>query len=76
MSTIKVDTIVASDGQYHAELSNTRQKRGFVFTLVDSSNQIQTGSFNVSSLTNETAEIEVNLTNAMSDAFFANCWWR
>ena len=73
MSTIKVDTLVANDGTSPVTLTKQHAAKAWVYfdTLVDSSNPIARGSFNVSSLINETSEDGINLTNAMSDAFYA-----
>ena len=73
MSTIKADTIVASDGTSPVTLTKQHAAKAWVYfdTLVDSSSPVARGSFNVSSLINETTEDGINLTNAMSDAFYA-----
>ena len=73
MSTIKVDTLVANDGTSPVTLTKQHAAKAWVYfnTLVDSSSPVARGSFNVSSLINETTEDGINLTNAMSDAFYA-----
>ena len=73
MSTIKADTLVANDGTSPVTLTKQSAAKAWVYfdTLVDSSSPVARGSFNVSSLINETTEDGINLTNAMSDAFYA-----
>jgi len=73
MSTIKVDTLVANDGTSPVTLTKQHAAKAWVYfdTLVDSSSPVARGSFNVSSLINETTEDGINLTNAMSDVFYA-----
>lgn len=72
MSTIKVDTLVANDGTSPVTLTKQHAAKAWVYfdTLVDSSSPVARGSFNVSSLINETTEDGINLTNAMSDVFY------
>ncbi len=73
MSTIKVDTLVANDGISPVTLTKQSAAKAWVYfdTFIDSSNPVVRGSLNVSSLIDETGEDGINLTNAMSDAFYA-----
>ena len=58
MSTLKADTLVASDGTSPVTLTKQHAAKAWVYfdTLVDSSSPVARGSFNVSSLINETTE--------------------
>lgn len=71
MSTLKADTIQSNSGGA-VTLTKQHAAKAWVYfdTLVDSSSPVARGSFNVSSLINETTEDGINLTNAMSDAFY------
>ena len=73
MSTIKVDRLVANDGISPVTLTKQSAAKAWVYfdTFIDSSNPVVRGSLNVSSLIDETGEDGINLTNAMSDAFYA-----
>ena len=70
MSTIKADTIVASDGTSPVTLTKQHAAKAWVRFHTADNPPNPDGSFGVSSLTDNTAEIEVNLTSAMSDLFF------
>ena len=67
MSTIKADTIVAADGSSPVTL--TKQQAAKHWVNYDAVNQTTDGSFNQSSLTdNSTGDFTSGYTNSLSDA--------
>ena len=70
MSTIKVDTLVANDGTSPVTLTKQHAAKAWVYFDTDDNPPNLDGSFGVSSLTDNSAEVEVNLTSAMSDLFY------
>ena len=69
MSTIKADTIVASDGSSPVTL--TKQEAAKAYVLFDQGVPEIDNSFNTSSLTDSsTGNGDVNWTNAMSNAVY------
>lgn len=70
MSTIKVDTLVAKDGTSPVTLTKQHAAKAWVYFDTGDNPPNPDGSFGVSSLTDNSAEVEVNLTSAMSDLFY------
>lgn len=70
MSTIKVDTLVANDGTSPVTLTKQHAAKAWVYFSTADNPPNPDGSFGVSSLTDNSAEVEVNLTSAMSDLFY------
>lgn len=70
MSTIKVDTLVANDGTSPVTLTKQHAAKAWVYFNTADNPPNADGSFGVSSLTDNSAEVEVNLTSAMSDLFY------
>ena len=71
MSTLKADTIVASDGSSPVTLTKQSAAKAWVIfgDTVSAGNPVINESFNQSSLTDHgTGNYGANLTNAMSDA--------
>ena len=71
MSTLKADTIVASDGSSPVTL--TKQVANKAWVHIDGTGTVTIdGSFNVASVTdNGTGDYTVNFTNSMSDASYS-----
>ena len=71
MSEIRATTISDAAGTGPIALTGQSAAKVWIqFSTIDNPPSIK-GSFNVSSLTDNNTEVEVNLTSAMSDAFFA-----
>lgn len=69
MSTIKADTIVASDGTSPVTLTKQSAAKAWVY-FDNLSTNVTRGSFSISSNTdNGTGDATVTLSNAMTDAF-------
>ena len=69
MSTLKADTIQSTGGGA-ATLTKQHAAKAWVhFSTHDNPPNLD-GSFGVSTLTDNSSEVEVNLTTAMSDLFF------
>ena len=70
MSTMKGDTLVANDGTSPVTLTKQHAAKAWVYFDTNDNPPNPDGSFGVSSLTDNSAEVEVNLTSAMSDLFY------
>jgi len=69
MSTLKADTIVASDGSSPVTLTKQNAAKAWVY-FDNLSTNVTRGSFAISSITdNGTGDATVTLSNAMTDAF-------
>jgi len=69
-STAKTVTVTVGSSATQALEQGLAKMWVYFDTLVDSSNPVARASLNVSSLIDETTEDGINLTNAMSNAFF------
>ncbi len=69
MSTLKADTIQNTSGGA-VTLTKQHAAKAWVYFSTKDNPPNADGSFGTSSLTDNTQEVEVNLTNAMSDLFF------
>lgn len=70
MSTLKADTIVASDGSSPVTL--TKQSAAKAWVLYDQTNNTNRGSDNISSITDtSTGLFTLNYTNSFSDGYYA-----
>ena len=74
MSTLKADTIVASDGSSPVTLTKQSAAKGWVNINGSSGTPTSRDSFNVSSITDySTGRYAPVLTSAMSDANYSAC---
>ena len=71
MSNIRATTISDAAGTGPITLTGQSAAKAWVHFTTFANPPSISASFNVSSLTDITSEIEVNLTNSMSDALFA-----
>ena len=70
MSEIRATSISDTAGTGPVTLTKQSAAKGWVQFDTNDNPPVADGSFNVSSLTDDNTEIEVNLTNAMSNALF------
>jgi hypothetical protein len=70
MSELRADTITASNGTGPVTLTKQSAAKAFVF--YDQANNINRGSFGVSSITDSaTGNFDIAVTNAFDDAYYA-----
>jgi len=69
-SVLNVDTIADKAGTGPVALTKQHAAKAWVHFSTNDNPPNADGSFGISSLTDNTTEVEVNLTNAMSDLFF------
>ena len=69
-ATVRANTLVANDGVSATTLTKQHAAKAWVYFDTGDNPPNPDGSFGVSSLTDNSAEVEVNLTSAMSDLFY------
>jgi len=72
MSTVKVDTLVASDGTSPVTLTKQSAAKAWCETSADGTSILGAGGFGFSSITDyASGRQQMHLSNAMSDAFYS-----